>query len=51
MERRYTLNVSKEVYAALMDLRTKEFRKTDEAPTVDQLLRKLLKLDQDKETT
>jgi hypothetical protein len=44
--RRYTLNVSKEVYVALQDLRTKELKKQDKAPSVDQILRKLLKLDQ-----
>jgi hypothetical protein len=44
MVKRYTLNVSKEVYMALMDLRTKELRKADKALTHDELLRKLLKI-------
>jgi hypothetical protein len=44
--RRYTLNVSKEVYVALQDLRTKELKKQDKAPSADQILRKLLKLGQ-----
>ena len=43
--KRYTLNVTKEVYVALQDLRTKELRKQDKAPSTDQILRKLLKLD------
>jgi hypothetical protein len=42
--KRYTLNVSKEVYLALADLRTKELRKTGKAPTVDEVLRKQLRL-------
>lgn len=44
MAKRYTLNVSKEVYMALTDLRAKELRKSDKAPTHDELLRKLLKI-------
>ena len=44
--RRYTLNVTKEVYVALQDLRTQELKRQDKAPSVDQILRKLLKLDQ-----
>jgi hypothetical protein len=43
--RRYTLNVSRDVYVALQDLRNKELRKQDKAPTVDQILRKLLKIE------
>ena len=44
MAKRYTLNVSKDVYVALMDLRAKELRRSDKASTHDELLRKLLKI-------
>lgn len=47
--RRYTLNVSKEVYAHLRDLSLKELRRGDKVPSVDDLLRKLLKIDKEKE--
>lgn len=42
--KRYTLNVDKDVYLALVDLRTRETHKTGKAPTASMLLRKLLKL-------
>jgi hypothetical protein len=42
--KRYSLNVSKDVYVKLMDLRTKDLLKTGHAPTVDELLRKQLRL-------
>jgi hypothetical protein len=45
---RYTLNVSKEVSAAVMDLRAAELRKTGKHATVDEVLRKLLHLGKEK---
>jgi hypothetical protein len=51
MTRRYTLNVSKDVYTHLRTLSLKEVQKSDKPPSVDELLRKLLKIDRDKETT
>lgn len=44
MTKRYTLNVSKDVYLKLLDLGVEERRRTDNNPTTDDLLRKILKL-------
>ena len=43
--KRHSLNVTKEVYLALMRMRTEALAKTGHAPTVDELLRKQLKLE------
>jgi hypothetical protein len=44
--KRYSLNVTKEVYLALMKMRTDALAKTGHAPTVDELLRKQFKLEE-----
>lgn len=44
--KRYSLNVTKEVYVTLMKMRTDALSKTGHAPTVDELLRKQLKLEE-----
>jgi hypothetical protein len=46
--KRYTLNVTKDVYLALMDIRSKELQKSGKAPTVDEVLRKQLRLGKEK---
>ena len=51
MARRYTLNVSKEVYTLLNERRLKELRRSDKAPTVDEILRRLLKIEKNAETS
>jgi len=42
--KRYSLNVSRDVYVKLMELRNKELIKTGHVPTVDLILRKHLHL-------
>jgi hypothetical protein len=46
MSKRYTLNVSREVHLALQDRRVAALRKTGTTPTVDEVLRALLRLKQ-----
>ena len=43
--KRYSLNVTKEVYLALIKMRTDTLVKTGHAPTVDEILRKQLKVE------
>jgi hypothetical protein len=44
MSKRYTLNVSRGVHLAIQDRRIAALRKTGTAPTVDELLRALLRM-------
>ena len=44
MAKRYTLNVSREVHLTIQDRRVADLRKTGKSPTVDELLRKMLRL-------
>jgi len=50
MEKRYTLNVSREVHLAIQDRRVAALRKTGVSPTVDELLRRLLKMKEETST-
>lgn len=45
MSRRYTLNVSKDVYTHLKNLSLREIQKNDKPPSIDEMLRKLLKIE------
>ena len=48
MSRRYTLNVSKDVYARLKAMSLTELKEKDKTPSVDELLRRLLGIDRPK---
>ena len=48
MTKRYTLNVSKDVYTLLKKMSLAELKETDKPPSIDELLRKLLKVDKPK---